>query len=884
MEQIARTRWTWLAVGLVAGAAIVAVALRGGAGAGGARGGDGARAHLALGREALEAGRTEEAVEAFAHAARLDPGDDEADRAVMRARARLITERPELVTRENAAAWAYEMKFLLRGEEDRRLQALYHTAAGFVAARAGDGPGAIAAYRAAVAADPERPDAVAALGCALAADESTRAQAKPYLEATLAKTPKHPAALRGMGRVLLAGGDAKGAVEVLERSAEVEPSWETRSLLGEARLQLGDPAGALREVEAALAENPNGGAALALRARIRGEAGGPGGAAGAGARSPEEGRDGARSPGDEAGPAADGAGPRSAGGDRHGREGAQGDRRDDGRGSGDASRGQEGGTAPRGAPVFTEESAKLVDEMTGIEQDTEALANTLNDLTAALRAGNSAVAERVLAGEIRGRSLALGPPESEKPYRWVDLQEWHLEGDPAVMAREVFVKDLQDYLSTFASIESLRLKITDSDPVAGGGLHGKVKLRLVGRDAEKRRVWIKGKAAFDARQIDARWEVSELAFFQLERFVARREIFADVSKEAGILTIAPLAPTGHRNDDIAYGAAAIDLDEDGLLDVFVVGRDRHYMYMNNGDGTFREESEAVNLRRTPPGLDATAPLFLDYDNDGDPDLFLSGFGRQVLMENRRIPDGQTRFVDVSVQRGVDHRAAGMTAATGDVNGDGRPDIYVTSYNEGSEAFHQIHYSEARNGTPNLLLVSTPDGGYAEVAQSWGVADTRWSFCAELADIDDDGDLDLYVTNDFGGGSTAYMNEGGRFVDRGLELGLMNRGYGMGTSFGDYDNDGDLDFFLTGMSSTAGGRILERLSDEQVGSRELLKMQAAGSQLFRNEGGHFTNVTESAGPFPAGWAWGGKFIDIDNDGWVDIHSPNGFRSGMSLDDT
>jgi hypothetical protein len=111
---------------------------------------------------------------------------------------------------------------------------------------------------------------------------------------------------------------------------------------------------------------------------------------------------------------------------------------------------------------------------------------------------------------------------------------------------------------------------------------------------------------------------------------------------------------------------------------------------------------------------------------------------------------------------------------------------------------------------------------------------------------------------------------------------------MGVSMGDYNNDGLLDLHVTNMSSTAGKRILQRLfpdeRDHQESTRVLNKL-AAGNTLFRNLGdGSFQDVSAEVGPFPSGWAWGGGFVDFDNDGWQDIHSPNGFISGKSLKDT
>ena len=134
-------------------------------------------------------------------------------------------------------------------------------------------------------------------------------------------------------------------------------------------------------------------------------------------------------------------------------------------------------------------------------------------------------------------------------------------------------------------------------------------------------------------------------------------------------------------------------------------------------------------------------------------------------------------------------------------------------------------------------------------------------------------------------SCASVPLDGGFRDVAAERGVSDHGYGMGVSLSDYDNDGDLDLHVTRMSSTAGRRILSRSETAELPSRERLGVLAAGNALYQNQGdGHFLEVSAQAGPFSGGWAWGGGFVDIDNDGWEDLHTPNGFLSGNSLNDT
>lgn len=191
-----------------------------------------------------------------------------------------------------------------------------------------------------------------------------------------------------------------------------------------------------------------------------------------------------------------------------------------------------------------------------------------------------------------------------------------------------------------------------------------------------------------------------------------------------------------------------------------------------------------------------------------------------------------------------------------------------------------------NDGRNLLFVNQGQGRFREMAKEYGVDDPRWSQAAIFFDFDGDGGQDLYVTNDWGN-NALYLNEGNRFQDATSKAGVGKAGFGMGVSLGDYDNDGDIDIHATYMSSTAGDRIVGMVAQtpslKMYGStwQELL----AGNRIYDNLGnGVFRDVSESVGPFRGEWTWGGGFLDFDNDGWQDTHSPNDLWSGMHMKDT
>lgn len=526
------------------------------------------------------------------------------------------------------------------------------------------------------------------------------------------------------------------------------------------------------------------------------------------------------------------------------------------------------------------EDASLTSEMESIEETTESFANALLDLSIATRRRDQAEIARFFASSVQsnGRPTPSGDPVA---VSWVSQQDFAVGESVVEHGREEFVAELNALVDRFRSVEDARFKVAQST-VAGNTVAGKLKLWIVGRNQDGQREWLRGKAKAAASRDGEQWRLDRFVFTELGAMTASRDLFDEVAEPAGLGAAAP--PAGARSDEsfAAYGAAAADVDRDGLIDLFVTGAAAHHLYLNQGDGTFTDVAAAALLRELPHT--ATAPLFLDFDGDGDRDLFLSAIGDQFLFENRHIPDGKVEFWDVSARAGVARHAIGFSAVAGDINGDALPDIYVASYNRYGDVLPD-NWDGASNGTANLLLVSRGDGTYEEQARARGVADQRWSYAAGFADVDADGRLDLYVANDFGGGNALFMNQGDQFVDEAEQRGVTDGGYGMGVSFADYDNDGHLDLHVTRMSSTAGRRILARLGGGRLPARERLESMAIGNALYRNLGdGTFRDVSAEAGPFSGGWAWGGGFFDLDNDGREDLYTPNGFVSGSSLKDT
>ena len=182
------------------------------------------------------------------------------------------------------------------------------------------------------------------------------------------------------------------------------------------------------------------------------------------------------------------------------------------------------------------------------------------------------------------------------------------------------------------------------------------------------------------------------------------------------------------------------------------------------------------------------------------------------------------------------------------------------------------------GPPNVLLRNLGNGQFAPVELPPEVDVWKNSLQATWSDYDEDGDPDLYIANDWAP-DHLFRNDGAQgFIDVTKQAGTTKFGFAMGASWGDYDNDGDRDLYVTNMFSKAGMRITAQVSGLDPDYQE----SATGNYLYQQQtDGTFELVSGLKPPklqvAKAGWGWGGQFADFNNDGWLDIYSINGYFS-------
>ena len=358
--------------------------------------------------------------------------------------------------------------------------------------------------------------------------------------------------------------------------------------------------------------------------------------------------------------------------------------------------------------------------------------------------------------------------------------------------------------------------------------------------------------------------------------------FVNVAKAAGI-TARTIYGDEHKNryllETTGCGAAFLDYDNDGRLDVFLVNGTRldnaagnpaptNHLYRNDGDGTFQDVTGKAGLTRTGWGQSVSAG---DYDNDGLEDIFISSYGTNALYHN----NGNGTFTETAQRAGVANNRSrwGSGSAFLDYDHDGFLDLFVASYIDldlktaplpetGPCLYKGVMVAcgpPGLSGGVNTLYHNNGNGTFTDVSEKSGVTKTNGTYGLGVLvlDFDNDNWPDIYVANDSSPAALYHNNKNGTFTDIGVEAGCAfsvdgKPQAGMGVTAGDYDRDGWLDIFK---SNFAGDT----------------------STLYHNTGKlSFDDVTFQAGMgLNTRWlGWGCGFIDYDNDGWPDIFLVNG----------
>ncbi len=357
--------------------------------------------------------------------------------------------------------------------------------------------------------------------------------------------------------------------------------------------------------------------------------------------------------------------------------------------------------------------------------------------------------------------------------------------------------------------------------------------------------------------------------------------FEDISQQAGLTVPHISSPNElYIMESTSGGVGFIDCDNDGKLDIVVAGGSTVERFRHGGDPMVRvyhqeaslkfvDITEAAGLGQKGWGMGVAVA---DFDNDGWQDLYVTGYGGNVLYRNL----GNCKFEDVADRAGVRGGGFGTGAAWGDYDRDGQVDLFVPRYvHEDMEALPETNRSGAPclylalrvlcgpDGLPgesDFLYHNRGDGTFEEVARKAGVSDPNHYFGMQgvWADLENDGWPDLYVSNDAGPNYLYRNKHDGTFEEMGLISGTALNSDGrmqasMGIDIADFAHDGRQSILVTNFSQE-------------------------GANLFLNRGnGQYDQNAAEAGILKATFpyvGWGAVFFDMDNDGWSDIMIANG----------
>ena len=344
--------------------------------------------------------------------------------------------------------------------------------------------------------------------------------------------------------------------------------------------------------------------------------------------------------------------------------------------------------------------------------------------------------------------------------------------------------------------------------------------------------------------------------------------FSDVTNEAGVFHL-PI-----HQSLMGGGVVWLDYDSDGNEDIYFSGcRVRDVLYRNNGDGTFSNATFIAGLTFTDL-FNTMGAVQGDLNNDGFPELFITTWENSTGLELVRnilyLNNGDGTFTDISAEAGLMDESWSTSTVMLDVNLDGFLDIYVLNYMEETGFILDddgVTVGFDHDCYDNYLYLNNGNLTFTESAESYGLLSGGCGLALSASDVDKDGDPDLQIANDFGEFITPnqlFINNfpDPTFTDVSMESGFDLGMYGMGIAVGDIDNDLDQDFYITNM-----------------GKNELLTYELGADT--------FTNITNESGTANSGngellyTSWGDMFMDVDNDGFMDLFSANGHMSAAAF---
>ena len=473
-------------------------------------------------------------------------------------------------------------------------------------------------------------------------------------------------------------------------------------------------------------------------------------------------------------------------------------------------------------------------------------------------------------------TITVGKPAPEEKLDW-DIQAWRFDKPKKQLDHQGWVALIdwarkQGFRLVQSEWHHATFRPAGDDPPSSTVT---LKLHLL-QAIEKLRVIIRGK-------IEVAWSAEKdtngnpiprtIDATGLELLTRKGEPAFDQQEMLTIDPATPGRPAG------IHPLFTYDLDGDGLSEIIAAGCNR--IYRNLGGGKFKQD----DLLPLPQRFFEVGVL-ADFNGDGTADFVAPGIRGDLLTYQGRKDGTFSPQALGNIRGGPLRQPQALTA--GDIDGDGDLDLWVGQYAISYVAGTMPSpYYDANDGLPADLLLNDGKGKFTPATEAAGLAKkrNRRTYTAAFVDLDDDKDLDLLVISDFAG-VDMYHNDGkGYFTDVTDRQVDEPHLFGMSATLGDYDLDGRLDLYVSGMASTTARRLERlKLGRENRADIHMMRLRMAyGNRMYLRTDKGYKQPAFRDEVARTGWTWGGAALDFDNDGDEDIYVANGHSSGKSTKD-
>jgi hypothetical protein len=504
----------------------------------------------------------------------------------------------------------------------------------------------------------------------------------------------------------------------------------------------------------------------------------------------------------------------------------------------------------------------------------------------ALAHANQKKLRGLLADDFEAQTLGPGSEEVRTSNQMINVvRQQPGTAPPKALSADQFVNQMMEWRALFSVLPKVQIALMGLRPLdrnkMDGPWQGSCQLRMFGETAPGKPGEVTLYLTYRIAQPTekslpaGRWihfvsvdqiQVARADHFLMHEVAAKRGIDVDRFHDNWKRNRPFMTNTG--------GVYLCDFDRDGILDMLIVDTKDIVLYQGQSDGSFRDVTASMNLPTSFLNRHWPSPAcsaFVDLDGDGWEDLILGG---RIYRNDRG-----KRFIDVTDLSNLRLSPEASGLAIADYDRDGKVDLYAAQPGQGNSK-SWLSGTSGQDTGGNQLWRNLGNFRFENVtARSNTAAGNRSCFTALWLDANNDGWPDLYVINEFGNGVLLVNQQNGTFKE--VQLGKGPYDFGtMGATCGDIDNDGNIDIYCGNMYSKAGSRIIGNVLPSSYPEDVMHKMRTfvAGSQLWRNEGElKFEPIGKKLQVNAVGWAYGPAFVDLDNDGWLDLFATCGFVS-------